>query len=211
MGAAGAGAADLAALDRFLAAGRVDHDAWRDGTGYPLETLRELSPAARELIPTRMAVNGWREVEVLAALDTPAARSALRSAFDAAGPADTEIGLALLRCLPGLLTEDERTLVVCRAVAQARGGDGLDAALQAAQAWHPAPVMQALWQALQEPDAVVVVNVAALLHFLHGLADEPFDMGQRSEFLRFADDDPAERAAARSRLKARLDGGQADR
>lgn len=211
MGAAGADAADLAALERFLATGRVDHDAWRDGTGYALDSLRDLNAATRELIPGRLAVRGWREVEVLAALDTPAARSALRSAFDAAGKDSTEIGLALLRCLPGLLTDDERTGVVCRAVAQARGGDGLDPALQAAQAWHPAPVMQALWQTLQQPDAVVVVNVAALLYFLHGLADEPFDMDQRSEFLRFADDDPAERAAARERLRARSGGGQTNR
>lgn len=207
MGAAGAGAADLAALDRFLATGRVDHDAWRDGTGYALDSLPDLNAATRALIPGRLVVRGWREVEVLAALDTPAAHSALRSAFDAAGPDNPEIGLALLRCLPELLTDDERTRVVCRAVAQARGGDGLDPALQAAQAWHPAAVMQALWQALQHPDAVVVVNVAALLYFLHGLADEPFDMDQRSEFLRFAHDDPAERAAARARLKSRLVGG----
>jgi hypothetical protein len=207
LGAASAGAADLAALERFLAAGQVDLDAWRDGTGYPLDMLRELNAATRELIPGRLAVRGWREVEVLAALDTPAARSALRRAFDAASPDNPEIGLALLRTMPELLTEDERTRVVCQAVAQARGGNGLDAALQAAQAWHPAPVVQALWQALQQPDAVVVVNVAALLHFLHGLADEPFDMDQRSEFLRFADDDPAERAAARERLKSRLVGG----
>lgn len=207
MGASGAGGADLVALDRFLATGRVDHDAWRDGTGYALDSLPDLNAATRALIPGRLVVRGWREVELLAALDTPAARAALRSAFDAASPDNPEIGLALLRCLPGLLTDDERTRVVCRAVAQARGGDGLDPALQAAQAWHPAPVMQALWQALLHPDAVVVVNVAALLYFLHGLADEPFDMDQRSKFLRFAHDDPAERAAARDRLKSRLVGG----
>jgi hypothetical protein len=182
----------------------VDLDAWRDGTGYALDTLRDLNAATRALIPGRLVVRGWREVELLAALDTPAARAALRSAFDAAGPDNPDIGLALLRCLPGLLADDERTWVVCQAVALARGGDGLDPALQAAQAWHPAPVVQSLWQALLRPDAVVVVNVAALLHFLHGLADEPFDMDQRSEFLRFADDDPAERAAARQRLEARL-------
>jgi len=197
-------AVDYPAVERFLAAGKVTHAAWHDGTGYPLDALAKMNADTRELLVSRLSVEGWREVEVLAALGTAPALSALRAGFDAAGPVRLQIGLAMLRWIPELLTEAERTDLVCRAVEQARGGDGLDAALEAAQAWHPAAVMRALWQALNHPDAVVVVHVAALLHFLHGLADEPFDLARRADFLRFVADDPGERAVALDQFRARI-------
>jgi len=198
-------AGDPAAVERFVAAGKADHAAWHDGTGYPLEALAPMNAATRELLVSRLAVNGWREVEVLAAIGTHAARIAARAAFDAAGSARLQIGTAALRWMPELLSEPERTDLVCQAIGHARGGHDLDAALEAAQAWHPAAVVRALWQALEHhTDHVVVVHVAALLHFLHGLADAPFDLAQRGEFLRFGADDPRERAAALERLRARV-------
>lgn len=202
-------AADAAAVERFLAAGKVDHAAWHDGTGYPLDALLGMNAATRELLVSRLSVQRWRDVAALAALGTATARSALRAGFDAAGPARLQIGLALLREMPQILSEAERTDLVCRAIEAARGGDGLDAALQAAQAWHPTAVMDALWQALHHPDDVVVVHVAALLHYLHGLADEPFDFARRAEFLRFVADDPAERTAAIDQFRARVPAGPA--
>ncbi len=196
--------ADHAAVERFLAAGQIDRDTWHDGIGYPLEALGTLNAASGELLISRLPVKGWREVEVLAALTTASARSALRAGFDAAGPARLEIGLALLRWLPELLSEAERTDLVCRAIEQARGGDGLDAALEAAQAWHPAAVMNALWQSLLHQDATVVVNVAALLHYLLGLTEAPFDLSRRTDFLRFASDEAGERTAALDQLRMHM-------
>jgi len=196
--------ADDAAVERFLAAGQIDRDAWHDGIGYPLEALGTMNTASSELLVSRLPVKGWREVEVLVALATASAQSALRAGFDAAGPAQLEIGLALLRWLPKLLSEAERTDLVCQAIEQARGGDGLDAALEAAQVWHPAAVMGVLWQSLRHPDATVVVNVAALLHYLLGLTDAPFDLTRRAELLRFVSDDAGERAAALDQLRVRM-------
>jgi hypothetical protein len=202
-------AADPAAVRRFLAAGTVDHPAWRDGTGYPLDALAPMNAATRELLVSRLEVSGWREVEVLAAIGTPSARAALRATYDAAGSARMQIGTAALRWMPEIVSESERTELVSRAIKQARGGYDLDVALEAAQAWHPAAVMRALWWALEHhADDVVVVHVAALLHYVHGLADAPFDPAQRGEFLRFAADDPGERAAALERLKARVPGSE---
>lgn len=203
-------AADPAAVERFLGAGRVDHAAWHDGTGYPLDALAPMNAATRELLLSRLAISGWREVEVLAAIGTDPARLAVRAAYDAAGSARMQIGIAALRWMPEIMSESERTGLVCQAIGGARGGHDLDAALEAAQAWHPAAVMHALWGTLEHhADDVVVVHVAALLHYLHGLADEPFDLAQRGEFLRFAADDPGERAAALERLKARISGSAA--
>jgi hypothetical protein len=201
--------ADDAAVERFLAAGQIDRDTWHDGIGYPLEALGTLNAASGELLVSRLPVKGWREVEVLAALATASARSSLRAGFDAAGQARLEIGLALLRWLPELLSEAERTDLVCRAIEQARGGDGLDSALEAAQAWHPAAVMTALWQSLHQPDTAVVVNSAALLYYLLGLTDTPFDLSRRTDFLRFASDDADERTAALDQLRMHMGFNQA--
>jgi hypothetical protein len=49
-----------------------------------------------------------------------------------------------------------------------------------------------------------------LLHYLHGLANEPFDLSRRADFLRFVDDDPQERAAALDQFRARIPARQID-
>lgn len=83
-------------------------------------------------------------------------------------------------------------------------GFGLDATLEVAKAWHPAPVIDALWKALDSVDPVVVVHIAAILFYLHGLAAEPFDWALRPQFLCFASDDEVERQAARASLCAHM-------
>ena len=200
------GRADAAAVARFLAAGAVDHEAWHDGTGYPLDQLGPMNPATREQLVDRLPVHGWREVDVLAELDTPKARAALRAGFESAGCSRLDVGLAILRRMPDCLSEPERTALIIEALEKARGADGLDAALEAARQWHPAPVMQALWQALEAPDRTVVVHVAALLYHLHGLSPDPFDLSRRSQFLQFAADVPHEPEAARAHLRTLIGG-----
>jgi len=92
--------ADPAAVARFLAAGTVDHAAWHDGTGYPLEALAPMNTATRELLVSRLDVNGWREVEVLVAVGTPSARAVLRASCDAAGAGRMHLAIAALRWRP---------------------------------------------------------------------------------------------------------------
>ena len=200
------GRADAAAIARFLAAGVIDREAWHDGTGYPLDQLALMNRATREQLVARLPVQGWREVDVLAELDTPDARAALRSGFESAGSSRLDVGLAILRRMPDCLSEPDRTALVTQAIQAAQGVDGLDGALDAARQWHPAPVMLALWQALEVSDRTVVVNAAALLYHLYGLSPEPFDLSRRSQFLKFAADAPEERAAARAHLRALVDG-----
>lgn len=195
---------DSVAIAHFRAMRGTGFDAWHDGAGYPLATLDAMNTATREALVRELTVRDGREIEVLAALDLPSARLALRRAYEAAGKDRVEIGLALLRWRPTCLSEPERTHLVCQAIADARGGDGLDAALEAAQAWHPAPVIEAMWKALDSTDSVVVVHVAALLFHLHGLTAEAFDWALRPQFLCFASDDDVERQAARASLRAHM-------
>lgn len=195
---------DILAVLEFLNQRSCGFEAWHDGVGYPLESVHSMNHATREALARSVVVRSWREVQLLAALDVNGVQKSLRQAFDSAGVARLEIGLALLRWEPSCLAEGERTELVCNALACARGGDGLDAALQAVQAWHPASVMDAMWKALDGRDATVAVHVAVMLYFLYGLATEPFDCEQRAVFLQFGSDDVVQRRDAQMELRQRI-------
>ena len=72
------------ALERFAASMAIGYDEWHDGIGYDLTALAEASQAERGAIESLLlprAEQDWRDVEALAALDTPAARVALLRAL----------------------------------------------------------------------------------------------------------------------------------
>jgi hypothetical protein len=72
-------------LARFLRGMTLDLDQWRDGIGHDVAALAEASPGERRTIEKVLLSKRprtWREIEALAALDTPAAEQALREALD---------------------------------------------------------------------------------------------------------------------------------
>ena len=74
----------------------MNHEKWHDGVGYDLDALRAASPDERNAIEATLlhrAPYTWNDVEALAALDTPGARTALRSALDGG---DTRVRAAVL-------------------------------------------------------------------------------------------------------------------
>ena len=99
----------------------------------------------------------------------------------------------------------QRIRAIVAALDQARWFEGLGEALDLA-AEHPSPtVVDALWRNLRARSGDVAVHCAALLAYLHGLAAEPFDLGQRPFFLRFNTEDAQERAAAIDELRVRIE------
>lgn len=194
---------DSPLVARFRASMVLDFDAWHDGTGYDLGAIDAASPAERdamlELLLQRN-LDDWRDIEAAARIDSPRARAALQALKQAGG----RQRLDLLRHAPDLVDDDERTAALVQALAEVESFDGLAPCLDEVEQWHPPPVVAALWQAIERPDRTLAVNGAALLAFLHGLADEPFDWNQRDFFLRFGSDDEAERAAARAELRRRI-------
>src|SRR5690606_35695551 len=78
------------ALERFRRSMAVDYEKWHDGVGYDLAALRAATARERQEIEALLLARGvrdWRDVEALAALDSDAARHALRAAFAAGDPA----------------------------------------------------------------------------------------------------------------------------
>lgn len=180
-------------LARFLASMVIDYEKWREGIGYDLEALREASPAERATIEAVLidhAPRGWRDVEALAVLTSDAARAALK---DALRDDNAEVRAAVMTHAPDLVSGEERLASLLRGIAQATSFHGLDAVLSEAADFHPAPVVDALFRAARHRSGDVAVHFAALLYFIHGLTDEPFDWDHRPFFLRFHTEDRAER------------------
>lgn len=193
------------ALTRFAASMSIDYEKWHDGIGYDLAALREAGPEERREIEALLLARrppGWREVEALAELDTPKAREALRAAMR---NGDAEVRMAVARHAPSLITEHERVASLVRALESAEFFDGLSQALAEAEELHPPEVVSALLRGARERDGAVAVHFAALLLFLHGKADSPFDMEQRPFFLRFNTRDRTAREAVFAELCARIE------
>lgn len=183
-------------LDRFEQSLQIDYEKWHDGIGYDLDAIREASPEERasiEALLLRQGVRDWRDVEALAVLNSPRAREALRSAMTSH---DHEVALAVARHAPDLFDEAARTALIVRGLEGATVYGGLRQALNQAELWHPAPVIEALFHGALRRDGGVAVHFAAMLMFLHGQAETDFDMDQRPFFLTFNTQDPTARAAA---------------
>lgn len=191
-------------LERFLQSLNIDYEKWRDGIGYDLEALAALDGEARQdaerLILGRGA-RDWRDVEALAHLDTPSSRGALRQAAEEGTAA---VRTAVLHYAPDLLLQDDRTRALVAALDTAAPFDGLSQAIDAVVEQHPPAVLDALWRGLQAREGDVAVHFAALLTYLYGQAETPFDLEQRPFFLTFNTEDADERARAVASLRRRL-------
>ncbi|MBX3636564.1 MAG: hypothetical protein KF683_14425 [Rubrivivax sp.] len=196
------------AMRAWDASRAIDYERWREGTGYDLDALARMTPIERDSVETSLlhGLRDWRDVQALAALDTPRARAALRRVLDEGSDA---LRMAVLRDAPHIVPADaggsaarERALVQALATAELYGG--LSQALDEVETFHPPAVLDALWRGLRERDGGTAVHFAAMLTYLHGAADEPFDWAQRPFFLTFHTEDAAERAAAIAELRRRL-------
>lgn len=181
---------------RFSASMLMDQEKWRDGAGYDLDALRRANPAERAEIERLVLAHDprdWRDVEALALIGTPAAKAALR---EAAEHGDPQTRMAVTRHAPELIADKKRTASLVRAIRSAKPFDGLSDIIDEAEAFHPPEVIDALLQATLKGDGEAAVNFAALLYYLHGKAESPFDWAHRPFFLRFNTGNRAEREAA---------------
>jgi hypothetical protein len=191
-------------LRRFEKSRIINYEKWHDGVGYDLDALREMSLAERQIIETKLiqeGLYGWRDVEALAELNSPRAQQALRAAMN---HSKAEVRLAITRYAPELISRAQRTTTLVRSLHAAEFFGGLSEALDQVEEFHPPEVITALFEGTLHREGEVAVHFAAMLMFLHGKADEPFDMDQRPFFLRFNTSDRSEREAAFRELCAKI-------
>lgn len=198
-------APEVSVATRFQASMVLDSEKWREGTGYDLALLKQATPAdlaAIQDLLVRHSPRDWRDVEALSQLDTPGARAALR---DALRDPDAQVRMAVHRYAPDLFSEAERIDSLVQAIETAASFSGLSQTLEEVQVLHPPPVVAALLRGLMERDGATAVHYAAMLFYLHGKADSPFDWSHRPFFLRFNTDDPGERETVVRELCATLE------
>lgn len=167
----------------------MNHERWHDGIGYDLELLKSATRKEREQIEQLILSGGikdWRDVEALAALDSPRAHDALRQAFSCG---DILIKIALLTHAPKLFSNRERTTAIVSALHSTKIYGGLTQALFLVEDYHPQPVIDALLRGVLDRDGATAGEFAAMLLYLHGKANSVYDMEQRPFFLKFQNGD----------------------
>jgi len=181
------------ALERFRDSMIIDYEKWHDGIGYDLEIIRNATPEERSQIEdllTSRPVSDWRDVEALAAIDSPRARVLLRKALR---HTDHEVRAAVINHAPHLVSDAERSASLISALRHAEIYGGLTEALDQAESFHPPEVIDALFRGLLKRDGATAVHFAAMLMFLHGKAGTSFDWDQRPFFLQFHTENNIER------------------
>lgn len=180
-------------LRRFESSMVMDFDKWHDGTGYDLDALRAMSPAEKQSAEAMVLRNGerdWRDIEALACLDTPAARTALQRAMNSPNP---EVRNAVTRHAPGLIPDSVRTTSLVQGLESANFFGGLTQTLDQVAGYHPPLIVEALMRGVVNRSGDVAVHFAAMLCYIYGKASEPFDMEQRPFFLQFNTENRGER------------------
>src|SRR5690349_2500282 len=86
------------AYQTFIASMTIDVEKWRDGIGFDVEALKQVTPAERDsLVKTleeRLRASGdWREIEALAAIGTTQAIDVIRQASKS-GSSETRLHAA---------------------------------------------------------------------------------------------------------------------
>lgn len=176
-------------VQRFRESMQIDYWKWHDGIGYNIELLKQATPSERRQIEALVMERGardWRDVEALAALQTPQAVEELRQALHRGAHA---IAMAVLAYAPRLVSVKDRTAALVAAIEGAEIGSGLAEALRLIKLFHPPEVIDALFRAVLIRHNVVLL--VAMLMFLCGLAKSDFDYDLRPFYFRFQSEDRA--------------------
>jgi hypothetical protein len=193
------------ALARFERSLFIGYEQWHDGVGYDVATLRELTAEQRRGIEARLTPpDGWRVVDalaVIAKLGSDSARAELRRVATAGS---SETRLAVLRYAPELVDDSARTTALVDALDNATAFDSFTTTLEQVAAFHPKPVVDALWRGLETRQGDVAMHYAGMIAFLAGKADSSFDWLLRPLLTEFKTEDITARRAAIQKLRTRV-------
>ncbi len=174
---------------RFQKSLHIGYDQWHDGIGYDLKAFQQLTSAEKKsvLLSLRANTPTWREIEVFQLDNSPASRQALITAAQSPKP---ETRLAALRALHELGKLPDFPKFLARELLHVDIYKGLSQALLLVPE-HDGPDIRAalLYGVRHRPE--VAVHFAAMLYYLAGKAQAPFDMDLRPVFLKFTSGTPA--------------------
>lgn len=187
-------------MRRFMESMNIDFYKWHDGIGYDLDALNELTKeeiAQIEALLISRKDSDWRDVEALAALNTPFSIQALK---DCLNSPNLECRLFAAKFLKEMGIADYIEEVVIRTLPQTTIGNGLTYAL-----WliKENPVTESIRRAVLRSAMIgnddIRVHCAAMALYLYGKAASDFDTDKKIIY-EFHEKDPA----ARRRIFERL-------
>jgi hypothetical protein len=163
----------------------IDFEKWHDGIGYDLEALAEANNEEREEIERILVTKDtrdWRDIEALAIINTPKARSTIIQALLGN---NNEVNMAVLRFAPELISNQVKTRVLVKALKSASFFDGFSHTLNIVGEYHPEEVVRELFHGLIYREGGIAVHFAAILFYIYGKAETIFDEEHRDFFLKF--------------------------
>jgi HEAT repeat protein len=195
------------AYTRFIESMRPSFDRWHDGEGYDLDALNQLTPVehrdALRLLQER-AHTDVHAINALAHLGTEAALNTLRAALST-GPWPTR--LAAARRLHERRENIDLPALLTQAIPPALNDTSLASQLiDIIGEFRPPRLVKPLLEAIPLACGQNAVHFAALILYLRGVTEQPFDWDLRPFLLRFNTTDPAQRAAALTELRLRIKG-----
>jgi hypothetical protein len=164
---------------------KIDFEKWHDGIGYDLEALAEANNEEREVIEKILVEKppqDWQDIEALAFLDTPGARSALQGAIHSGR---NEVNMAVLRFAPELVNDELKTKLIVESLRSASFFYGLYQTLNIVENYHPKEVIRELFWGLLNREGEVAVSYAAMLFYIYGKTESYFPFDKREFFLKF--------------------------
>ena len=191
------------AYKKFIDSMEMNYERWHDGTGYDLDALGELKGDERKEIEQMLLAapkSDWRNQEALAALGSPQAVEALEKDLKSKNAA-TRLAAASELHEMGRLKDMGEILV---GVLKAAKSSSLFSRVMDEIGWDKTvAAIPTLLDIARKGPGEQACHAAAMLFYLKGLADEPFDWDHRPFFLRFNPDDAADRARAFDELCAK--------
>lgn len=187
------------AFEKFLQSMKIGYTEWHDGTGYDLKALRELSGEEVKRVETLLVSRkdqDWRDVQALAALNTPRAVEALKECLRSK---NIDVRLFAVRYLKEMNVIDRVEEIVVNTLPSTKIGQGLTYALALARDYPTEPIKQKLLWCCVHGNDDIRIHCAAMALFLYGRAASEFDNNQRIIF-RFGIKDKAKRIEAFSEL-----------
>jgi len=158
------------AWTRFVASLEMDLDKWRDGTGYDIAALREMTEiergAIREMIATRLGNHNrsadWRDLEAAEALG-------LKDAI--ATRAEDDDPQTRLRVKQALGDEDSVVAELCKTIGTSRDPDAVSKALDHVANYPTDAVKQAVIKRVRKVDSQFITASMVLLEVFGGVDD----------------------------------------
>ena len=184
----------------------LDVDKWREGIGFDLEALKQVTDHERDALVTILAEQleahpDWRPIEALGAIGTPPAIEAIHRTLREGSP-ETRLYAAEQLAEMGETEHLDRAIIDALRETSLYGG--LSRALDLAEE-HPSPqIQETLLDLALNGDEEQRIHCAALALYLGGKADEAFDWNHRPFFLQFGDSDRKVQIEAYKELCARL-------